>query len=214
MEIYRTEQEQIDQLKKIWKQYGLPILVGIVLALALSYGWKYWQNQQETYREQASLVYLQLLNQITQDNGSDISAQADKLMTHYKTTPYASWAAMILAKQAVLDGKLDEAEAKLHWVQAHAHESTLKQLAILRLARVYIAQHKSQQALDLLAKQEHKIFASYAEEIRGDALLELKKDQQARQAYAKALELNPEVENTQPLLQMKYDAIPTVETDK
>lgn len=211
MEIYRSEQEQIEQLKKLWQQYGKPILIGVVLALGLSYGWHYWQNRHEAHREQASIIYSQLLNQVEQENSSGIYAQAKQLMAQYENTPYAILAAMQLAKQAVLGGNLKEAQAKLQWAQTHAHDPALKQLAILRLARVYIAQNKPQKALDVLANQSNEIFASYAEEIRGDAWLALHKDQKARQAYAKALQLNANVEDTQPLLQMKYDAIPAVE---
>ncbi|MDF2867789.1 MAG: hypothetical protein K0S11_1259, partial [Gammaproteobacteria bacterium] len=208
MEIYRSEQEQIEQLKKLWQQYGKPILIGVVLALGLSYGWHYWQSRHEIYREQASIIYSQLLNQIEQENSSGIYAQAKQLMGQYENTPYAILAAMQLAKQAALGGNLVEAQAKLQWAQTHAHDPALKQLAILRLARVYIAQNKPQKALDTLTNKANEIFASYVEEIRGDALLALQRNQQARQAYAKALQLNPNVENTQPLLQMKYDAIP------
>ena len=83
----------------------------------------------------------------------------------------------------------------------------------MRAARVYIAQNQPQQALDLLAKQKGSTFAGLVEEVRGDALLALKKPQEARQAYAQALKLIPDVENTRPILEMKYDAIPKLENN-
>lgn len=208
MEIYRTEQEQIDQLKSLWRQYGKPIIVGVILALVMSYGWNYWQSQQDAYRIQASVIYSQLLNNAEHDDTLGVESQAKQLMSKFKKTPYAILAALQLAKQAVVTNNLDEAQAKLQWASAHAKDPALKQLAILRMARVYIAQNKPTQALDILAKENIDIYASYAEEVRGDALLTMHKPEQAREAYAKALKLAPDVENIRALLKMKYDAIP------
>jgi len=208
MEIYLTEQEQIDQLKKLWHQYGKPIIAGIVLALALSYGWHYWQKQQEIYRERAGLLYLQMVNNIEHDNSKKIEAQAEQLMNQFPKTPYAVLASLQLAKQAVAAGQWDQAQAKLHWAAENARDPALKELAVLRAARVYIATHKPQQALDILKGQTQTNFPSYAYEITGDAFLAMNKPEQARQAYAKALQATSDVKNTRPLLQMKYDAIP------
>lgn len=203
MDIYRSEEEQIEQLKKLWRQYGMPIIIGVVLALAFSYGWHYWQNKQEAYREQASTIYLQMLASAdTRDE------QAKLLIAHYSKTPYASIAAMQLAKQAVEKGDLQEAQARLNWVIKHSHDKALEQLAVLRSARIYIAQAKPQLALTLLAKHPYVVYAAYTAEVRGDALLALGKKQEARQSYAEALKLLPNLDNTRPLLQMKYDAIP------
>lgn len=200
---YRTEEEQIEQLKRLWRQYGLPIIIGVVLALGLSYIWHAWQNKQQLYRERAADIYWQMLADA--DNSDE---QAKSLMTDYKNTPYASIAAMQLAKQAVTKGDLPEAQAKLHWVMEHARDTALQQLAVLRSARVYLAQQQPQLALELLAKYPQIIYAAYAAQIRGDALLALAKNQEAKQAYAEALQLLPNADNTKPLLQMKYDAIP------
>ncbi len=214
MEIYRTEQEQVEHLKQLWRQYGNPLVWGLILALGLSYGWHYWQQRQQDYAARASLIFQQLLNSAEQNKTDDLQAQAEQLTQNYSRTPYAMLAAMQLAKQAVQENKLSDAQQQLQWVIAHTQDPALKQLAVIRAARVYIEQNQAQQALELLAAEPSEIFASYAQEIKGDALWALHKPKQARAAYAKALELLASTENTRPLLQMKYDAIPEhVETN-
>jgi predicted negative regulator of RcsB-dependent stress response len=212
MEIYRTEQEQIDQLKKLWQKYGNPLVWGLILALALSYGWRYWQNRQHDVNARASLIFQQLLSSVEQNKSADLAAQAERLQNHYQHTPYAMLAAMQLAKSHVQQGKLAEAEQQLQWVIANAKDPALKQLAVLRAARIMVAQEQAQQAINLLEQNPSEIFTSYWEEVRGDALLALHKSGEARKAYAHALELISAAENTRPLLQMKYDAIPETNT--
>ena len=41
-----SEEEQVEQLKRFWQDYGTPILVGISLALAVFAGWRFWQQSQ------------------------------------------------------------------------------------------------------------------------------------------------------------------------
>lgn len=207
MEIYRTEEEQVEQVKRLWRNYGLPIIVGIILALGLSYAWRSWQGHQAAQYETASVAYLQLLSNVAQNKREGIKQQANQLLANYPKTPYASLAAMQLAKQAVLANNLSEAQTRFQWVIEHAADKSLKELAVLQAARVYIAQNQPQQALDLLAKQPGEIFSAYVAEVRGDALLAMQQPAAARQAYAQALKEMPDARNTKPLLQMKYDAI-------
>ena len=41
-----TEEEQVEQLKKWWKENGLSIVGGVVVGLALVFGWRSWQHHQ------------------------------------------------------------------------------------------------------------------------------------------------------------------------
>ena len=42
----RTEEEQIEAIKRWWKKNGSSLLLGIALALAIVFGWQAWQNHQ------------------------------------------------------------------------------------------------------------------------------------------------------------------------
>ena len=41
------DDEQIENLKRFWQDYGTPILVGASIALAVFAGWRYWQQSEQ-----------------------------------------------------------------------------------------------------------------------------------------------------------------------
>ena len=41
MDIYSTEEQQVDAIKQFWKDYGSSIIVGAVVGLGGLYGWNY-----------------------------------------------------------------------------------------------------------------------------------------------------------------------------
>ncbi len=41
MEIYSSEEQQVEAIKRFWQQYGKAILGGVVLGLAALYGFRF-----------------------------------------------------------------------------------------------------------------------------------------------------------------------------
>lgn len=202
---YLTEQEQIQQLKSWIKQYGPTILGGVLLALALTYGWHYWQNYQNRIMTHASLIYDEMLGMRAQDNADGSTTQAKKLISDYPKTPYASMAALLLAREAVKKNNYAEAISRLNWVIDHSKSKSLREIARLRIARILVAEQKPSEALNLLKIIDDNDYAGLADETKGDAYLAMNDQPSARQAYASALKKLPQAQSTRPLLQMKYD---------
>ncbi len=46
MEIYNSEEQQVEAIKRFWKENGTAIIAGVVLGLGGLYGWRYFQDQQ------------------------------------------------------------------------------------------------------------------------------------------------------------------------
>lgn len=208
---YLTEQEQVQQLKNWIKQYGLTVLTGIVLALFISSGWRYWQSYRNKVLSHASVIYDEMLTLRAQNNIEGASASAKKLISHYPKTPYAPMAALMLARQAVFNKNNAEATTQLNWVLDHSKDSALREITRIRLARLFIAEKNSKAALNLLEKVDDKSFIGLVNEVRGDALLSEKNVNAARDAYHLALSQIPNAEINRPILQMKYDNL-AVET--
>ena len=44
MEVYETEEQQVEAVKKWWKENGVSLIVGVVMGLSAIAGWKYYQG--------------------------------------------------------------------------------------------------------------------------------------------------------------------------
>jgi len=202
---YLTEQEQIQQLKNWIKQYGMTIIAGIIIALLLAAGWRYWQNYQNRLLTHASLLYDQMLTSRAQNNTESATLQAAKLKSDYKSTPYAKMAAFLLAREATLKKNYPEAINQLNWVIDNSHQTAMREIARIRIARILIAEKNPDAALSTLKKLDDKSFIGLVDEVRGDALSAKEDASAARKAYQLALSEIPDAEVNRPILQMKYD---------
>ena len=174
------EYEQSEQVRKWLRENGLSIVVGVVLALALIFGWRQWQSHRAGHHALAAEQYAALESALAAGHDANV---------------------------AVGQGKLDAAGKALQWAVDHSPTAALHSLYQLRLARVELAQDQAKQALGLLDSVPGDAYRATAQELRGDALLKMGRDGDARAAYAKALAaLSP---NTAPglrdALQMKLD---------
>ncbi|MHB1948275.1 MAG: YfgM family protein [Gammaproteobacteria bacterium] len=206
---YMTEQEQIQQIKNWAKQYGPTIIAGILLALVITSGWRYWQSYRDKVLTHASSVYDEMLTLRAQGNTAGTIVQAKKLLRNYNNTPYAQLAAFMLARDAILKKNYSEAHTQLQWVLKHSKDPAMREISRLRIARLLIAENKAQEALDLLKKVDDKTFIGLIDETRGDAYLSMNDPTSARTAYSQALNELPNAEVTRPILQMKYDNLAT-----
>ena len=87
----------------------------------------------------------------------------------------------------------------------HADNAAFKSLAQLRLARVQLASGKPQEALDTLHGLPKDDYAGIASELEGDALSRLKREDEARTAYKKALDAYGDGAIQRRLVQLKLD---------
>lgn len=202
---YLTEQEQIQQLKNWIKTYGPAIMAGVIVAGLLAFGWNYWQSYRNKILLHASGVYDEMLTTRAQNNNPAAVIQAKKLLSHYPKTPYAEMAALLLARDAILKKNYPEAIKQLDWVRDHSSESSIRQIARLRKARIFLAENQPDMTLSLIKKIDDKTFIGLIEEVEGDAYV-MKNDKiSAKNAYQKASQDLPNAEVIQPVLQMKLD---------
>jgi len=198
-----SDQEQIEMLKRWWKEYGVAIISGVVLFLIANYAIHYWHNYKSKQVEMASLTYSQFLSLDTSNRKDEANVLASGLERDYKHTPYASLAAFFEAKDAVHDAHFDIAEQKFNWIISNASDKVFRDLARVRLARVLLEEKKPEQALIALNKIESGTFKAEALEIRGDVLVSLGKRSEADAVYKEAIAENITDNIESPLLKMK-----------
>lgn len=206
---YLTEQEQIQQLKTWLKQYGLTVILGIVIAFIITSSWHYWQNYRARILQRASVTYDEMLMQRAQNNSAEALIKAKKIIDQYPKTPYADMAALLLARNDVLKKDYPDAVKQLNWVIDHSDNRSLRQIARIRIARILIAQKKPADAVKLLSYSDDDNFIGLVDEVRGDAYLASNQPTAARNAYQLALKEIPNADITRPILQMKFDNLAT-----
>ncbi|MCF2908355.1 tetratricopeptide repeat protein [Pseudoalteromonas sp. DL2-H2.2] len=197
MEIYSTEEQQAEAIKRFFRENGTSLIIGAVLGLGGLYGWKaYNQNQIDT-AEASSEAYNQLV-----DSG-DVLTKSDDFLANNGESSYAVLAAFVAAKEAVEQGKLDVAQEKLTFAADSVKTPELKATAYLRLARVQAAREDYSAALATLGNPMPESFVAQVAEVKGDILLAQGKKGAARDAYQKAVTAGGSDNN--PLLQIKLD---------
>lgn len=182
-----TEQEELEKLKAWWKNYGPALLIGVIIGVVLLFGSKYWKEHKERQRQEASALYEQVLDAQRRGDAQAVRSAGAKLVQDYDATPYASMAALALARAAAEAGDLAGARAQLEWVLAHGHEAAVQHAARLRLGRVLLAMGEVDKALTLVAVKEPAGFQSEYLELKGDALLAAGRREEALAAYQDAL---------------------------
>ncbi|MBN1684749.1 MAG: tetratricopeptide repeat protein [Gammaproteobacteria bacterium] len=202
-----TEEQQIETLKKFWKENGTSIILGIVIAIVITFGWRFYKAYRVQTEEHASVVYERVVQAADKHDFAMVKAQTQFLKTHYKRTPYSQLAVLTLAQQYIQQGKFNDAISQLNWVIQHGSTNTFQQLARIRLARIYVMQKQAEQALKVLKDIDSKAYLGIVWEVRGDAYLQLAQKDQAKEAYQNALQVLPESSDYRSLIQMKLNDI-------
>ena len=143
------EQEQIDELKSWWSEYGnLVILAAVAAALAVAgvQGWRYYRYNQALA---AVTLYEQLERAERAGDRGKVRDIAASIVADYGATPYATFAALSAARASFEGGDLAGAKSHLQWVMAHAREDEIKDVARLRLAGVLLDEKNYAEALKL-----------------------------------------------------------------
>lgn len=199
------EYEQGERVRKWIKDNGLAVVIGVVLALVLIFGYRRWQAHTTSHKIQAASQYAVLHKALQGGDKQSMGAALDNLQQNYADTPYASFGSVAVAEYDVGKNQLKPAAKNLKWAVAHSKQPGLKSLFELRLARVLLAQNKAQQALTDLGNIPAGDYASLTAELRGDALLKLGKPDAARGAYQDAMAKLGKNAPGRSALQMKLD---------
>ena len=198
MSAHLTEEEQIEALKRWWKENGKNTVAAVVVAVVGYFGFEFWQENTRLAAEAASDKYQTLIESVVVAPGQSISdvqkatavSLAGELKAEAAASFYGQSAALFMAKMAVEAEQLDKAEAELQWVLAQSPERAIELATRLRLSRVQAAAEKFDMALATLESVDSGRFAANYAEVRGDILLAQGKPDQARAAYQLALKLS------------------------
>ena len=208
----RTDEEQVEMLKKWWSENGKSLLVSVIVIAGGWFGWNSWQANQQSTGEAASYIFSQLAEKAaqpvaaqTEADRAEMQALADQLKKDYSSTTYAQFGALFSARFAADAGNFDAAAEELKALIATADEGPVKYTAQARLANVLIQLEKFDEALALVNTVPADAYAPQFEEAKGDALFRKGEQAEARAAYNRALESAQNLGLNTQSLQRKID---------
>ncbi len=187
MDFEQTEQEQIEQLRKWWKENWLALAGGLVIGLGGILGWDQYQLWQKQRSVGASETYEAVRAQVDAGRAGEAANLARQLATEQPASPYAAHARFVLAMAAAEAADWKQAADHLQWVIDNPKQAELHNIARLRLARVRWAAGDGEAALALLADPEESYAALHAV-LRGDIERSMGRLEKARSAYQEALD--------------------------
>lgn len=205
MDIYASEEEQVEAIKKWWKENGVSVILGLAIGVSALFGWRAYQSQTETKSEQASLIYSQMKSLVIEKKFEEAAASNQQLKDEYSASPYASLAALTMAKVANDSGKNELAADQLRWVVDNAAQAETQMIATIRLARIYLSSGDVDAAAALIENVKGAELLSSYHELKGDVLLAQAKTTEAKNAYLQALALSQGGPSSNSLLEMKLD---------
>lgn len=180
------EQEQLDQLKHFWRQYGNPITWVLIAVLAAVAGWNLYQYWQRSQASQAAAMYDEVERIAVTGDVAKLERALGDMKEKFASTTYAQQAGLLAAKVYVDAGKLDAAKGALLWVADKSSDEGYQAIARLRLAGVLIESKAYDEALKQLAGNFPADFAFLADDRRGDVYLAQGKKTEAVAEYFKA----------------------------
>jgi predicted negative regulator of RcsB-dependent stress response len=199
---YETEEQQVEAIKKWWRENFKMVIVLAVVGLGSIVGVQQWKHSQLVKAQTASVEYDHILQSVTQQNEQPISQQVDTMLVDYTDYPYAAISAMLEAKKLVEDGNQTDAEKRYQWVISNSKSRSLQHISRVRLAILFSSQGKNEVALKLLDVDHGNFKASYLE-VKGDILVELDRINEAKAAYDQALQAYASIGANAQILKVK-----------
>ena len=201
------EQEQLDELKHFWKQYGNLItwaLIAVLGAFAAWNGYKYWQHSQAT---QAAVMYDEIERAVQSGETARMDRSLADMKDRFGRTAYAQQAGLLAAKAYYDKGNTDAASAALNWVADKSSDPGYQAVAKLRLAGLLLEKKSYDEALQQVSGSFPKDFAGLVADRRGDILMAQGKKAEARTEYEKAYKGLDEHAEYRRLVEVKLNAL-------
>ena len=205
------EQEQVDQLKAFWKQYGNLITWTLILALggfAAFNGWNWWQREQGS---KASSMFDELERAAQAGDAERSTRVFSDLKERFARTSYAQQGALLAAKVQAEKGQTDAALGSLAWASENAGEDEIRTIARLRAAGLLIDKKQFDAALSQLdaaaGGKNAKEFEALVADRRGDVFMAQGKKDEARKAFEVAYKAMDEKIDYRRLIDAKLTAL-------
>jgi predicted negative regulator of RcsB-dependent stress response len=201
------EQEQLDQLKHFWQQYGNLITWALIAVLGAYAGWNGYQYWQRNQAAQAAAMFDEVERMATLGDIARVERAFGDMKDKFAGTTYAQQSGLLVARIYHDAGKLDAAKAALAWVADKSSDEAYRAIARLRLAAILAESKAYPEALAQLTEAFPAQFMPLVADRKGDILTLQGKPKEARAEYEKAYAGLDERTDYRRLVEVKLNAL-------
>lgn len=200
IEVGKTEEEQVEQIKQWIKENGWGIAIGLLVGFGGIFSWNYYQTYQQQQSVKARSVYLTLIN--NPEKSPTIKAD---LQANYPESSYVKYANLMLAKNAV---KAKDYPKALDYLQPLLNDENtiIASITQLRASSIYLQTGDYERALSVLDNdtynQEDEFEVLY-NQLKGDIYLAQKNIVSAKEHYQLAIQKLDNDSRLKQLIQIK-----------
>ncbi len=201
------EQEQLDQLKAFWNQYGNMISAALIVVfgtIAAYNGYQYWQRSQSM---QASSLFDEVERAVKIGDASKAERAFNDMKDKFGGTVYAAQAGLLAARTMQEKGNTDGAKAALTWVSNSSADASYPAIAKMRIAGLLIESKNYDAAMQQLAGGFGKEFEPLVADRKGDIYMAQGKKSEAKTEYEKAYKTLEERSEYRRLVEVKLNAL-------
>lgn len=201
------EQEQLDQFKHFWKQYGNPITWALIAVLAAFAGWNGYQHWQRGQSSQAAALFDEFERLAAQGDIAKVERAFNDMKERFPATAHAQQTGLMAARLQFEAGKIDAAKAALTWVAEKSADEAYQSIARLRLASLHAEARAFPQAMAVLNAKFPTEFQPLVADRKGDILAMQVKPLEARAEYELAYRGLDERSDYRRLVEIKLNAL-------
>lgn len=201
------EQEQLDQLKHFWKQYGNAITWLLIVVLSAFASWNFYQYWQRGQAAKASALFEEVDRNRKLRDDSKVDRVFADIKKDFGTSIYAQQAGLQVAKYYYDSGKNDPAKAALMWVIEKSKDEGYQSIAKLRLSALLAEEGAFTEAIKLLDSSFATGFNALALDRKGDVFALQGQIVEAVSAYSEAYKLAGERSEYRRLIEVKLNSL-------
>ncbi|CAM2851393.1 YfgM family protein [Vibrio rarus] len=185
MELYDSEEQQVEAIKDWWSENGKAVILGAVIGLGGLFGWRYYQDATIQAQESAGDAYAETV-QALNTKGLDASESVKAFIAANADREYSVLAALQLAQAQVTAGDYQSALDQLEWAKANTKDDAILPVIALRAVRVKSELGDVDGALAEISTMKYAGWEGRIAELEGDLQLRKGNSEAAYTAYSEA----------------------------
>ena len=195
MDDFLTDQQQAARVRGWVREYAPSAILAVAIGIGGYFGYTQWQVRQDRQAAESSELYEDFRAAIESDDRDSAGTLLESLVAEYEGNGYADHARLLMAKEYVDTTQPSRAEQELQALIETTSNGDLRQLARLRLARVYLYMDRPEDGLETLDTDVYSpAWRQLTEDMRGDLHQALGQTEAARAAYQAALEHSGQID--------------------